>query len=442
MLKTVLFVRPTFLILTASIVFLAALLYQRRTIFSLRRTITALGIFAFIGVLDYLLMDGVLNTSFEPFLHLTGIYLFGVVLFHLKHRESLYYTVWCYLLSQILSQLIMPPLSNLSNRGWHILFKLTVYLSAELLLYYPIRRLLNRSVSAGQEGSALDQSLLTALFVLAASLIFVDHQFVTWLIFGTTMIPEGLNRRSTMIGIFRVIFDMLSLAVLYIQCGLEHSRAVEQELFATRQLWQHQQSQYEISRENIELINQKCHDMKYRIRALRTMQDPQMQEEQIRDMERSIMIYDSTIQTGDLALDTVLTEKSLLCEKHGITLTCMADGDGLSFVRRTDLYTILGNALDNAIEHVMLYPEQEKRVIQLSILPKGTLHVIRIRNYCEQRPQLEDGLPISTKEPNGYHGFGLKSIRMIAEHYNGSMTCVWEDRSFSLLILLSNPKTV
>lgn len=440
MLETVLFVRPTFLILSSSVVILSALLYQRKTEIPPLHAVGSALVFALISALDHLLIDSVLNTSFEPLLHLAGIYLFGVILFRLSRRESLYYTVWCYLLSQILCQLIMPPLSNLSNSGWHIPFKLTVYLITEFLLYYPVRWLLGGSVTAGQEDSALDQSLLTALFVLAANLIFVDHQFITWLIFGTTTIPTSLSRHSTMIGIFRVIFDMLSLAVLYIQCGLEHSRAVERELFATRQLWQHQQSQYEISRENIALINQKCHDMKYRIRALRSMQDPQLQEEQIRDMERSIMIYDSTIQTGDPALDTVLTEKSLLCEKHGITLTCMADGDGLSFVSRTDLYAMLGNALDNAIEHVMIYPEQEKRVIQLSILPKGNLHVIRIRNYCEQAPQMENGLPTSTKSPDGYHGFGLKSIRMIAEHYNGSMTCVWEDQSFSLLILLSEPE--
>lgn len=440
MLETVLFVRPTFLILSSSVVILSALLHQRKTAASPVHISSAALVFALVSVLDHLLFDSVLNTSFEPLLHLAGIYLFGVVLFRLNRRESLYYTVWCYLLSQILCQLIMPPLSNLSNRGWYIPFKLAVYLITEFLLYYPIRWLLGGSVTAGQEDSALDQSLLTALFVLAANLIFVDHQFITWLIFGTTTIPDSLSRSSTMIGIFRVIFDMLSLAVLYIQCGLEHSRAVERELFATRQLWQHQQSQYEISRENIELINQKCHDMKYRIRALRSMQDPQLQEAQIRDMERSIMIYDSTIQTGDPALDTVLTEKSLLCEKHGITLTCMADGGGLSFVSRTDLYAMLGNALDNAIEHVMIYPEQEKRVIQLSILPKGNLHVIRIRNYCEQAPHMENGLPTSTKSPDGYHGFGLKSIRMIAEHYNGSMTCVWEEQSFSLLILLSEPE--
>lgn len=439
MLETVLFIRPTFLILSASTVILAALRRRCPKPLSAMRIIAALAVFATVSVLDYLLMEAGLNTSFEPFLHLAGIFLFGIILFGLNQWQSLYYVAWCYLLSQILSQLFMPSLSKLDNSGWIIPFKLAVYLLAEVLLYFLVRHLLADSVSSVQEGPALEQSLLTALFVLVASLIFVDHKFVTWLIFGTTTVSDAINPRSTMIGTFRIIFDMLCIAVLYIQCGLEHSRAVERELFTTRQLWQHQQSQYEISRENIELINQKCHDMKYRIRALRSVQNTPLQEEQLRDMERTIMIYDSTMNTGDPALDTVLTEKSLFCEKNGISLTCMADGDGLSFMSRSDLYAILGNALDNAIEHVMSYPEQEKRVVQVSILPKGNLHVIRVRNYCEQDPHLESGLPVSTKEQNGYHGFGLKSIRMIAEHYNGSMSCTWEDKSFLLLILLSNP---
>lgn len=440
MLEAIFFVRPTFLILSASLVILFALRAREPV------TLSPLGVggtvFTAVAtcLLDQLLLNTLhISTAFEPILFLLAALLFCELLFRLPPLECLYYAVWCYLLTQIFSQLLLPSLSSLSNQGGWIALKLAVYLTAELLLYFAVRGLFSSSVSAGQTAPARKQSLLTALSVLVASLIFADHHFITWLIYGAN-IPEQMEQGGAMIGIFRVIFDMLCIAVLYVQCGLEHSRSVELELFTVHQLWQHQQSQYERSRENIELINQKCHDMKYQIRALRTLESAEARKEQLDDVERSIMIYDSAVKTGDPVLDTVLTEKSLFCEKHGITLTCMADGDGLSFMSRTDLYTIMGNALDNAIENVLNYPEREKRVIQVSIVPKEELHVIRVRNYCELPPKFENGLPVSTKENSDYHGFGLKSIRMIAEHYNGSMTCTWEDQSFLLLILLSSPK--
>ena len=106
------------------------------------------------------------------------------------------------------------------------------------------------------------------------------------------------------------------------------------------------------SAENVDLINRKCHDLKHQIAALRRISDRREREESIQALEQSVMIYDSVVKTGNDILDTVLTEKSLLCESRGITLTCVADGDCLDFMDGVDIYTIFGNALDNAIESV------------------------------------------------------------------------------------------
>jgi sensor histidine kinase regulating citrate/malate metabolism len=62
-------------------------------------------------------------------------------------------------------------------------------------------------------------------------------------------------------------------------------------------------------------------------------------------------------------LDIIITEKCLLCEKENITLTCIADGEKISFISVTDLYSLLGNAIDNAIEAVLQFEDQDKRSI-------------------------------------------------------------------------------
>ena len=47
----------------------------------------------------------------------------------------------------------------------------------------------------------------------------------------------------------------------------------------------------------------------------------------------------------------------------------------------------------------------------------------------------EDGLPRTTKPDTVYHGFGLKSIRMLVEQYEGNVKIVTEGNRFILDIL-------
>ena len=49
-------------------------------------------------------------------------------------------------------------------------------------------------------------------------------------------------------------------------------------------------------------------------------------------------------------MDAILTEKSTRCWSRGIDFSCMVDGPCLAGLGVVDLYTLLGNALDNAIE--------------------------------------------------------------------------------------------
>jgi sensor histidine kinase regulating citrate/malate metabolism len=54
---------------------------------------------------------------------------------------------------------------------------------------------------------------------------------------------------------------------------------------------------------------------------------------------------------------------------------------------------------------------------------------------------MEDGLPVTTKTRNKkYHGFGMRSMRQLAEKYGGSMYTQIENGVFILQIVLPMPK--
>lgn len=222
--------------------------------------------------------------------------------------------------------------------------------------------------------------------------------------------------------------------VMWIQINTKRQLKLQHELDVQRQLWLSHKRQYEISRENIDIINQKCHDLKYQIAALRDFYNEEQRKEYLEEIENSIVIYDSTCKTGNEILDTILTEKKLLCEKNQIEFTCIADGACLSFIDPIDLYTIITNALNNAIEYVTGLQDPEQRVIALHVYEWANVAFIQIENFCPSTLEYREGLPKTTKADQSIHGFGLKSIRYNVEKYNGYMNIDTKGDMFILRI--------
>lgn len=232
------------------------------------------------------------------------------------------------------------------------------------------------------------------------------------------------------------VYAMLCSAyVLWVQVSQSREVQLQAELKVQQALWEKEKEQYQLSRATIEVINRKCHDLKHQLAALRHCSELQ-REESLREIEQAALIYDAVVQTGNEVLDTVLTEKSLVCEHRNIQWTCMADGRGLAGMNPVDLYALVGNALDNAIESVQQLQDPAKRVIGVTLFRRDGLSVLRVENYCETPPLFRDGLPVTTKQDRTVHGFGMKSMRQTAEKYGGSLSVQVEDHVFVLCVVL------
>ena len=153
-------------------------------------------------------------------------------------------------------------------------------------------------------------------------------------------------------------------------------------------------------------------------------------------MEEEIRDYEAQNKTGNSVLDTVLTGKSLYCARHGIELTCVADGGKLDFLDVMDICTIFGNILDNAIECELGIADKSRRLIHLTVYGKRGFLVIRCGNYCPQPPTFRDGLPVTTKGDAAYHGYGIKSVRHAAEKYGGAMTIRDQEQWFEIRLVI------
>lgn len=220
----------------------------------------------------------------------------------------------------------------------------------------------------------------------------------------------------------RTLVDLAGVAMLYAYHVQRCELHMQRELDAIQNILQNQYNQYRQSRESIDVINHKYHDLKHQIAVLRAETDDAKRSAYLDGMEEEIRDYEAQNKTGNSVLDTVLTGKSMYCARHGIELTCVADGARLAFMDVMDICTIFGNILDNAIECELGIEDKKKRLIHLAVYAKKDFLVIRCENYCPGRLEFQDGLPVTTKQDKAYHGYGIKSIRHTAGKYGGTVT--------------------
>lgn len=241
------------------------------------------------------------------------------------------------------------------------------------------------------------------------------------------------------ISIFLVNEIVLLCFTFAIQLLIQEEEKYKSLAVTELRLRQELQQQRMTFEENVENLNRKFHDFKHVLSTLREEDNRQKHLIYTRNIEKDISIYDSRISTGNSALDTIITEAILNCEKNGIQWTCMADGQALEFMEAVDMCRLIGNALDNAVESVMKIDNPDMRFISLNIWRRNQLVFIKIDNYCVEMPEFKNGLPTSTKLQKSEHGYGMQSIRFISEQYDGDFKISIDRGIFSLNIMFPIP---
>lgn len=242
--------------------------------------------------------------------------------------------------------------------------------------------------------------------------------------------------RQFVCNIYAALCCMLTLFILFY---IPKENRLYHEYQTLEQVIRVMGEQQQISKESVEIINRKCHDIKHQIKGLMQMEDTDEKKRYLENIRQVISIYDAVYQTGNSALDFILREKGLRCQEYEIKLSCLTDGKALSFMENLDIYALFGNLLDNAIESVVKEEDVEKRLINLHVLKRArTLH-IHVDNYCNEEIRFEDGLPLTDKKDKAYHGFGVRSIRHIAEKYKGELVVKKKNDRFVSDIMIPVP---
>lgn len=271
------------------------------------------------------------------------------------------------------------------------------------------------------------------MIVATAAIILLDIVFSSIVTFS---IPVEMNRSAViLLHVYNILCCVLAIFILF---EFPKRKQLETELMVSKSLQEKERMQYEASKDNIERLNIKYHDLKHQIRELR--KSGNSSDGFLDELESMVDTYDMEYKTKNIALNVILSEKSAICRKNKIELSCILDGEALDFVKDNHIYSLLGNLLDNAIDAVSPLSE-DKRSIGLVIKASGGVVLLNIYNRYEKSLAFREGLPITTKANPDMHGYGLKSVRNIVSIYNGELSVSAENGIFEVSIAIPQIKT-
>lgn len=304
----------------------------------------------------------------------------------------------------------------------------------ELILVYAviftILALMELNLKKDLEELHITRRELLVVIIIAASVFAMSNL--------SYLDQNGLFSGTFVMDIFiiRTLVDLSGIAVLYAYHVQVKEIQIRFEKETLHNIMEMQYKNYQLSKENIDMVNRKYHDLKHQINLLKTQAYVGKSTSYLEKMEREIRVYETQNKTGNQILDAVLTNKAMICQNKEIELKFIVDGGALSFMEDMDVSALFGNMLDNAIESAEKQREKQKRLIWLYVTKEKQFVRIRTENYCDEKIQFKNGMPVTTKKDRSLHGYGMKSIKSTVEKYHGSVVAAQENNWFELKILL------
>ena len=146
---------------------------------------------------------------------------------------------------------------------------------------------------------------------------------------------------------------------------------------------------------------------------------------QVQDMLDSISCV---VDVNNRVVSVILNEYVQASRTSQIELELDVQVPEVLFVTAADLYVLIGNTMDNAIEACLSLPESKRR-ISLKLRTHNNILYYEVSNPYHQ------GHPKRLR--NHYHGYGLKNVTKCVERYRGKMEVTQSEDMFQVAAYLN-----
>lgn len=147
---------------------------------------------------------------------------------------------------------------------------------------------------------------------------------------------------------------------------------------------------------------------------------------QVQEMLDSISCV---VDVNNRVISVILNEYMQAARSAGITFELDVQVPEVLFVTAADLYVLIGNTMDNAIEACQNLPE-DKRNISLKLKTHNNILFYELSNAYDQTH--------SKRIKNHYHGYGLRNVEKCVEKYNGRIEITRDNGVFLFVAYLNS----
>lgn len=350
--------------------------------------------------------------------------------------------------------------SNIKARIAVPLFMFTINILIEMLVWYFVSLVLSVSL-AGQVddphpwmvGAILSKTILL-LIMNFVRLRFRNRKLFEnryyWILFVVVFLPTALIDyllfRLTLVvtepyvSILAIIGSIGLIVSSFVVMFIYEKFAIQSEIVNREQQYEQQlKSQSKHLDEILVMQNQIKgfrHDIKNHWVALRgyfQRNDYEGGIQYIDEMSKNL-ISSETIDTGNVALDAILSTKKALAEEKNIEFESTVQIPEKMPIDATDICIIFGNSLDNAIEACERI-KNDKKHIKLSVIFEEDAILCKVSNSISKGKKLTMK---TTKADKENHGFGLDNIKQALSKYNHVMKIDQTDKEFILSFIIFN----
>lgn len=246
---------------------------------------------------------------------------------------------------------------------------------------------------------------------------------------------DGDIRSGILLLVFVILFLDIIVFKLYILYQ-EHKRTEQKKIEYEHQLEIYDE-QMNKKRKDMEEVRRTKHDIKNNMIYLQELLrlNPQEAEKYLREYMGDVMEgKDEISKSGNFPVDALLNYKNSIAKKKNVKIRLEQSIPITLPYKSSDICSILGNLLDNAIEAA---ENSENKEIDVRIVYVKNKLKITVKNYYTGKIKKDtNGNFISTKGDTKNHGIGLKSVIQTVNSYDGYIEVLTEHSVFQVDILM------
>ena len=199
----------------------------------------------------------------------------------------------------------------------------------------------------------------------------------------------------------------------------------------SRQQLEVQKNEYMQIMERQELTRALWHDIKKYAAAMETLARSDAGEETQRilsDLKTRFEPIENVYDTGNGLVDSILNYGAKKAAEQVVRINAEVWVDGHFDFPAADLFVIIGNTIDNAIEACVQLERYEDRRVDILLKQRNHMIFYEIRNKFD---------PSQKKKGGGIHGYGLKNVKACVERNEGIISIRQENCFFTLTVQLN-----